>query len=94
MRLKPIDSTILMLSKSDVPKFAEIKQRELGSSSLHFGIIGVASENEGTPKVSLRKLSTSREDSTVFDLMRIEFLIPVDILFVPFLQRELRFKTD
>ena len=63
MRLKPIDSTILMLSKSDVPTFAEIKQRELGSSSLNFGIIGVASEKDGTPKISLRNLSIVSEES-------------------------------
>ena len=93
MRLKPIDSTILMLSKSDVPNFAEIKHGELGSSALNFGLIGVASENEGTPKFSLRKLSANREDSTVLDLMRIKFLIPVDVPFVSFLERELRLKT-
>jgi len=63
MRLKPIDSTILMLSKSDVPTFAEIKQGELGSSALKFGLIGVASEKDGTPKISLRNLSTVSEES-------------------------------
>ena len=63
MRLKPIDSTILMLSKSDVLNFAEIKQGELGSSALNFGLIGVASENEGTPKFSLRNLSIVSEES-------------------------------
>lgn len=63
MRLKPIDSTILMLSKSDVLNFAEIKQGELGNSSLRFGTIGVASENDGTPKFSLRNLSTVSEES-------------------------------
>ena len=66
MRLKPIDSTILMLSKSEAPTFAEIKQGELGSSTLNFGIIGVTSENEGTPKFSLRKLSKSSEESKTF----------------------------
>ena len=63
MRLKPIDSTILMLSRSDVPTFAEIKQEVLGSSALKFGLNGVASENDGTPKFSLRNLSTVSEES-------------------------------
>ena len=66
MRLKPIDSTILILSKSEVSTFAEIKQGELGSSSLNFGIIGVVSENEATPKLSLRNLSKSNEESKTF----------------------------
>ncbi|MDA0849415.1 MAG: hypothetical protein O2827_06655 [Verrucomicrobia bacterium] len=52
-----------MLSKSDVPTFAEIKQGELGSSALKFGTIGVASEKDGTPKISLRNLSTLSEES-------------------------------
>lgn len=52
-----------MLSKSVVPTFAEIKQGELGSSALNFEIIGVAIENEGTPKFSLRNLSSVSEES-------------------------------
>ena len=63
MRLKPIDSAILMLSKSVVPTFAEIKQGELGSSALKFGTIGIESENDGTPKISLRNLSIVSEES-------------------------------
>jgi len=52
-----------MLSKSDVLNFAEIKQGELGSSALKFGTIGIESENDGTPKISLRNLSTVSEES-------------------------------
>ena len=94
IRLKPNDSTTLMRSISVIPNFVEIKQGLLGNSALKFGLIGVSSENEGIPRFSLRKLSTDSEDSTKLDLIRIEFLIPVDILLVSFFQRELRLKTD
>ena len=83
-----------MLSKSDVPTFAEIKQGVLGSSTLKFELIGVANEKDGTPKISLRNLSTVSEESKTLWLMRIEFLIPVDVPFVSFLERKLRLKTD
>ena len=79
---------------SVIANFVEIKQGVLGNSALKFGLIGVASVNEGTARFSLRKSSAVSEDSTILDLIRIEFLIPVDILFVSFFQGELRFKID